>query len=238
MSDRTKSVNFQAVSVEPCEGGFAVTLDRRRLMTPMREPIVLPTRALAEAVAAEWRLQNKKIQPATMPLTRIVFTALDRVAAVRAEVIEELTAYAGTDLLCYRADQPEDLVRRQEEVWQPLLDWLAERFQAPLVETRGIVPLPQPAESLAALSQALHQLDNLRLSAVAVAVVAAGSLAIGLALAESRLDAAGAFAAAELDATHQAERWGEDPEAARGRAEIRADLEAAEQFLRLLSQVR
>lgn len=238
MSDRTLERGFQAVAVGPCDGGFALTLDRRRLLTPMRTPIVVPGAALAEAIATEWRTQGRKIAPATMPLTRIAFTALDRVAARRAEVVEELTAYAGTDMLCYRADEPEELVRRQEAVWQPLLDWLAVRFQAPLVATRGIVPLPQPAASLAALARALGALDNLRLAAVAVTAAAAGSLAIALALAEARLDAEAAFAAAELDAIHQMERWGEDSEAARRRAEIRSDLEAAERFLRLLSQVR
>jgi chaperone required for assembly of F1-ATPase len=225
----------RAVAVEARDGGFAVRLDGKPLRTPAGRDAIAPTAALAEAVAAEWRGQGAKPDAARLPLTRLLATALDRVPGARAALEAELLGYAGTELVCHRAASPPELVRRQAETWQPLLDWLALRFDAPLAVTDAIVAVAQPAASLAALARALAALDPFRLAGLSLAVGAAGSLAVGLALAEGRLDAAAAFAAAELDAGFQIERWGEDEEARARRDGLRAELALAARWFALLA---
>lgn len=225
---------YRDVTVQAVEGGHGIALDTKPLRTPAGTAIVAPSAALAEAIAAEWRGQGDKIDLATLPLTRMVATALDRVRPRRAEIIDELMSYAETELLCHRAAEPAALVARQTAVWQPLLDWLALRFDAPLSITTGIQVRAHPPASLAALRRALEQSDDWRLGGIAMAVGIASSLVIGLALAEGRLGADGAFEAAELDATYQIEKWGEDAEATARRVEIRAELAAAGRFLGLL----
>ena len=217
------------------EGGFAVRLDGREIRTPARAPLVLPSAAVAEAVAGEWAAQGERIEPATMPLMSLACTAIDQVAPNRDAVVGELLDYAGSDLLCYRAEHPEALVARQAEVWQPLLDWAARELDAPLRVTCGIRHEPQAADALAALRRSLEALDDLSLTALDCATRASGSLIIALALLHRRLDADGAFEAAELDGSFQIEMWGEDPEASRRRAAVQADLATARQLLELLS---
>lgn len=224
----------QKVEAEPVAGGFLVRHGEQPMKTPGGTPMVLPSRALADAIVDEWRGQGPRPKLETLPFTRIAATALDRISARRAGVLAELTAYAETELVCYRASSPPALVARQQEVWQPLLDWLVWRFDAPLAVTAGVLPRAQSDSSLAALRQALAQWDDFRLAGLSIAVSAAGSLVIGLALAEGRIDVDAAFAAAELDASYQIEQWGEDELATRRRAGVRADLELAARFLELV----
>ena len=228
-----KRVYEQAGTAEVTEG-FEVRLDGRTVRTPGRAALVLPSAALAEAIAAEWQAQEDVVRPDTMPLMSLACTAIDRVGAQRAEIVTEILRFAETDLLCHRAEKPPELVRRQTETWQPLLDWAAQELDAPLQSTSSILAVAQPPESLAALRRAVEGLDDLTLAALSLAVAAAGSLVIGLALLRGRLDPEGAFAAAELDASYQIELWGEDPEATRRRAVCRADLEAAARLGELL----
>ncbi|MGF1610023.1 MAG: ATP12 family chaperone protein [Kiloniellales bacterium] len=226
---------FYREAVAVADGaGCRIELDRRPLHTPGRALLLLPSRRLAEAIAEEWAAQDKVIAPQSMPLMALACTATDLVAPRRAETVGELAAYGESDLICYRAEQPEALVRRQAELWQPLLDWAALAFDAPLLVTSGIVPRDQPPQALAALHRAVEAHDDLALAALAAAVRAAGSLVIGLALSHGRLDAAAAFADAELDASYQMEIWGEDHEALQRRALVKAELQAAERFLALL----
>jgi chaperone required for assembly of F1-ATPase len=225
---------YEQVSVASAAAGFAVRLDEKPLKSPGGRPMVLPTAAMGEAIAAEWRAQGVKPDLLQLPMTRIAATALDRISAVRDGVVAELAAYAETELVCHRADEPSELVARQAAVWQPLLDWLAQHYDAPLAATTGVLPKAQPAASLQAIRRALAALDDFHLAGVSVAVAAAGSLVIGLALSAGRLDAAQAFEAAELDATFQIERWGEDEIARQRRAAVRAELETAATFARLL----
>ena len=232
---------YKTVAVEVVDGaknaaGFGVTLDGRRIKTPAKVEMILPGRGLAEAVAAEWDGQGEEVDPTAMPLTGLVWTALDLVRPGRARVIEDLAAYAAHDLLCYRAEAPTELVARQQELWQPLLDWAARIFDAPLAVTAGVVSVAQPAASLSALRGAVESKDDFELTALSGAVTAAGSLVIGLALGAARIDAAAAFEAAQLDESYQIERWGEDPEAVRRRAAIKADLEAAARLFALLDR--
>jgi chaperone required for assembly of F1-ATPase len=160
-------------------------------------------------------------------------TALDRVGPMRAQAVDELVRYGGTDLLCYRAAEPPDLVERQTAMWQPLLDWAELRFAARLAVTAGLMPQPQPADTLDALRRAVEPVEALGLTGLLAATGAAGSLILALALREGRLSADEAWALSQLDETFQIERWGEDDEATRRRARLRADLLAAGRFLAL-----
>ncbi len=222
---------WQAATAGP---DHTVLLDSKALPTPAGTPLVLPTAALAAAIAAEWQAQGELIHPHTMPLYQLAVTALDKVALDPAAVAAETARYAGSDLVCYRAAEPADLVAQQHAVWQPLLDWLALHYDAPLVVTTGIMPVDQPPLALLALERAVAALDLWRLTALAFATSTAGSLTVALALKDRLIDVDGAFAAAELDASFEIARWGEDHEATDRRARVRADLDAARRLLDLL----
>jgi chaperone required for assembly of F1-ATPase len=225
---------YREVRVAPAGGGWGILLDSRALQTPARAPLALPRRALAEAVAAEWEAQVERIVPATMPLMRMAATTIDRVVPQRSQAAAEIVGYAGTDLVCYRADRPAELVQRQTVLWQPLLDWATLRFDAPLLVVTGIAPKPQPPAAIAAIKSAVESLDPFWLTALHGATTACGSVVIGLALVEQRLDAEGAWQASQLDETFQIENWGEDPEAAARRRDLRRDIDAVSQFMHLL----
>ncbi|HZL60180.1 MAG TPA: ATP12 family protein [Stellaceae bacterium] len=211
-------------------GGFTVMLQDKPIMTPAKAPLVLRSGALAEAIAAEWRAQGDRIKPAELPLTRIASTAIDRVQPHRMAVVREIAKYAGTDLVCYRAERPPELAERQRQAWQPILDWAASRY-APLTVTQGVAPVTQPAPSLAAYAAAVEAYDAMLLTALSMATPALGSLVLALALFEGRIGPEEAFAAAELDQTFQIEQWGEDPEQAKRRAGIRAEIDLVSRFI-------
>jgi len=225
---------YTAVTTVPVEGGFGITLDGKALKTPAKAPLVLPTETLAQAIAGEWDAQVETIKPHRMRLMQLASTALDRVAAHRPAVVEETAGYGASDLLCYRAEAPQDLVRREAALWQPLLDWAMVRFDAPLTVTSGIVHVVQPAASLKALRAALLDLDALELTAVADLTAACGSLVLALAVWDGRIDADAAAAATLIDETVQNERWGEDEEARDRRERLIRDIRAAGTFLTLL----
>jgi chaperone required for assembly of F1-ATPase len=215
---------------------YLVLLDGRPLRTPAKARLALPDRQLAEAIAGEWRAQGETIAPRNMPLTALACTALDRVAGKRGEIVDELLRFGGHDLLCYRAESPDDLVSRQRALWDPLLDWAAEALGAELVVTGGIVAVDQPAAALTALEREIAPLDDFRLAALGLAVTSSGSLVIGLALILGRIEAAEAFAAAALDEDYALERRGEDRLARERLQAVRRDLEAAARVARLLAQ--
>jgi chaperone required for assembly of F1-ATPase len=214
---------------------WRIALDGKVVKTPARNPLSLPTKALAEAIAAEWDAQDAKIKPDTMPLMQLASTAIDRVAPDRNRIIAETAGYAATDLVCYRADAPDELIARQAAQWDPLIDWLRKRYDVSLQTAAGVMAIPQSEQALATLSRAVAAQDNLRLTALGVMTGAAGSLAIGLAVLEGRISPEDAAAAAQLDELYQAERWGIDPEAEKRRANQKADLVAARRFLDLLA---
>lgn len=226
---------FKEVGVEAGVDGCLVVLDGRPVRTPLRALLCLPSAPLAEAVAAEWRAQETVIRPFTMPLTQLASTALDRMTA-RAAVEDALLRFAATDLLCYRADHPQELAERQAALWQPILDWLVFRFDAPLAVTTGITAIPQPPASLRALRRAVEETDAFTLAAVQSVAAACGSLVLALALAEGRLSADEAFAAAQVEETFQVEHWGVDEEALCRREQLLADVRAAAAFLSLARQ--
>jgi chaperone required for assembly of F1-ATPase len=227
---------YKTVATAEKDGAWTVELDGRPIRTPSKSLMTIPSRALAEAVAAEWDSQATEVLPRTMPLTRHANTAIDRVATQRDYVIDEILAYGGTDLVCYRAEGPTSLVVRQHAAWGPLLDWLEARFGVRLTVTEGISHVAQASETLAALRLALAERGDVQLAALHTATTLLGSLVIALALAEGRLDAAGAWAAARVDEEFQIERWGEDAEA-KARAEVmKSDLEAAARVLVLSAE--
>ena len=225
---------YKKAGTVPAARGHGVTLDGRPVKTPGKRDLIVPSEALAMAVAAEWDAQQEEIQPAAMPLTRLAGTTIDRAPAQREAIVRRVADYAATDLVCYRAAHPPALAACQEAVWQPLIDWAAERYAAPLVITAGVIPAGQLAASLDAFAAAVAEYDDFALTALHAATAACGSLVTALALLEGRLDAAAAFAASQLDESFQIEAWGEDSEQAERRAALAADIEAAAQFVALL----
>jgi len=225
---------YRQVAAVEVPGGHAITLDGKRMRTPGRREMLVPTAALAAAIAAEWEAQQEQVRPHTMPLTRLAATALDRTAAQRDKIVAEIASYADTDLVCYRAEHPPALAARQHAAWQPLVEWAEQRFGARLEIVAGVIPKPQPPGALAALASAVAAHDDFRLTALQAATAACGSLVIALALCEGRVDAAEAFAASQLDETFQIEAWGEDAEAAQRRRAIATDIAATARFLALL----
>jgi chaperone required for assembly of F1-ATPase len=237
MTARSFERFYTEAAVTEVEAGHAVVLDRRTVKTPQRRAaLTLPTRPLAEAVAAEWDAQGDTVKPDEMPLTALAFTAYDVAEPQRDGLVEGLARYADTELVCYRAPEPAALARREHALWQPLLDWLALTYDARLNTTTGILPIEQPPEAKQALTAAIAELDAMRLAALSSSVRTAGSLVVALALLERRLDADQAFEAAEVERTFQIEQWGEDAEATRLRESLWRDLDGADRFLRLLER--
>lgn len=204
---------WTSVTVEPEDGGFTIRLDGRPVRTPAKSPLILPTRQMAEAVAAEWQAQEKEIRPETMPVSRFANSAIDKVRVQFSEVADMLAEYGGTDLLCYRATAPHELADRQAAAWDPLLAWAAGRYLAPLNVTSGVMHIEQPAGSLAALRAALHARDPFRLAALHDLIAITGSLVLGLAIAEGRLSADEGFELSRIDEHWQVGQWGADDEA-------------------------
>lgn len=216
------------------EGGWGIALDGRAVRTPARAPLLLPTEALAQAVAAEWMAQVDQIKPLTMPLTGLSNAAIDRVAPDRTTFGAGLAAYAETELLAYRADYPPALIERQAAVWDPLLAWARARYDVAFTVTTGIVHVAQPTATLARIGAAYAALDAFRLAALNLGVTITGSAVIALALNEAHVDAPAAYAAGHLDELWQAEQWGSDPLAEAPRAERQSNLAAAARLLDLL----
>lgn len=233
MTGRVRRFYCEARAVE-AEGGFCVALDGRLVRTPAEAELVIPSRALAEAIAAEWAAQGEEVDPYTMPLSRLANTAIDLTGPMRDRTVGELGDFARTDLLCYRACHPPNLVDQQQAAWQPILDWAMVAFGGRLEVTSGVVYVEQPAASMEAYRVAAAALGDFEMTALKSAAEAAGSLVLGLALVHGRLDAAAVFAASQLDEAFQVERWGEDEEAG-GRAQALCDgIEDAGRFLALL----
>ncbi|BCA60514.1 ATP12 family chaperone protein [Sphingomonas sp. HMP6] len=216
--------------------GRAVSLDGKPVRTPGRVPLALPTEALAEAVAGEWRAVEGEIDPRAMPLTGLANAAIDRVGADPALFARGLAVYAESDLLCYRADAPDDLVARQQAAWDPLLDWARARYDVHLETATGILHRAQPAATLTRLSEAIATRDAFALAALSPIVTIGGSLIAALALAENAATPEQVWDAITLDEDYQAERWGRDPLAAAGIEARRRDFDAGVRMLELLER--
>lgn len=222
---------YKAAEARRVEGEFAILLDGRPVKTPMGASLTLPAAALAEAIAAEWAGQGEEIDLRAMPLTGLANTALDHVRPDPAAVIARLETYAGHDLTCYRSGEPAELARRETAAWDPPLLWAKTQYGLDLKTTDGIASIAQPA--LASLRAHLARRDAFALTGLTTAAGLLKSVVLALALADGRLNAAEAHAAAHVDEDFQAERWGWDAEAADRLKQLLAELEAAERFLSL-----
>lgn len=218
---------------EACEGGFTVRLDGRAVKTPAKAALVVPTMAMAEAIAAEWDAQSGEVKPATMPVTRAANSAIDKITAQRDEVVEIIAAYGATDLLCYRALAPVALIARQAEGWDPVLDWAAEALGARLVVTAGVVHVAQPTEALARLTARVAGMTEFQLAGLHDLVAISGSLVLALAVTEGRLGEDEAWALSRIDETWQIEQWGADEEATELEAARRVAFGEASRFYAL-----
>lgn len=218
---------------EPCPGGHTVRLDGRPVKTPAKTPLVVPTAAMAQTIAAEWQAQDGVVRPETMPVTRSANAALDKVATQFDEVVDLLAAYGDTDLLCYRATGPGALVDRQATAWDPVLDWAAAALGAPLVATSGVMHIAQPAESLAALRARVAAMTPFQLTGFHDLVAISGSLVLALAVTEGHLTGQQIWDLSRIDETWQAELWGTDDEAAAAESVRREGLLHAERFYAL-----
>lgn len=218
---------YKTAAMEAEEGGFLLRLDGKRAMTPARQPLAVPHRHLAEAIVAEWEGQGEFIDPGVMPVTRLANSAIDGVASRLEEVRAEVLGYAGTDLLCYRAGEPEGLVARQSEAWDPLLGWAEESFGR-FALAGGLVHVAQPDATLSALSAAVEAYDDpFRLAGLSLAATLSGSALIALALGEGALDVDAAWAAAHVDEDWNISLWGADAEATQRRVQRFEDFRAA-----------
>jgi chaperone required for assembly of F1-ATPase len=190
--------------------GFAIHLDARPVRTPAKAPLILPSQAMADAVAAEWEAQGDKIDPLTMPYTRSANAAIDKVTSQKAEVVEMIAAYGDSDLICYRADSPQGLVARQAAGWDPLVDYAATELGAPLVLVTGVMHLPQDPESLQSLTDHVAALDPFQLTAFHDLVSLSGSLIMGFAAIRGYASPTDLWDLSRIDEQWQIEQWGED----------------------------
>jgi chaperone required for assembly of F1-ATPase len=219
--------------VAPDAGGFVVLLDNRKVMTPAKQPLILPTQPLAALIAAEWEAQTGLVDPEMMPVTRMANSALDKVVPQYAEVAGLLAAYGETDLLCYRATHPPALIARQEQAWDPVLDWAASALSAPLRSTRGIVHVAQDPAVLSGLMDQVLALGNFRLAAFHDLVSISGSLVLAFAVARGHLTAEVAWRLSRIDEDWQISLWGEDEDSAAAAALKQRAFHQASQFYSL-----
>ncbi len=226
---------YKSVDFEPQDDGYGVLLDGRSVRTPLGNAMVLPTHELVKSVVAEWDGQGDEINPLSMPQMRLACTAIDKVAPVHGQVVSQIVRYGQSDLLCYWAERPDDLVARQTAAWQPVLDWLAESKGVALNVTVGIVPVSQPEESLSALDALVSDFDAFRLAALGEITQLTGSLALALACMDGRLDEMATLDASRLDEDWQIEQWGLDYEAEDRRKSLEADFSEAIRFFRALA---
>jgi chaperone required for assembly of F1-ATPase len=215
-------------------GDFEIHLDGRAVRTPAGRPLAAPSRALAEAIAAEWNAQGDEIVPSNLPLTRLANSAIDGVAGREGEVVQDIVNYAATDLLCYRASSPAGLVAEQSRLWDPIFFWVRREYDAPFEAGAGLKHIGQPASSLDAIRRAVSSFGPFRLAALHVMTSLTGSALIALAHVKGFLDADAAWAAAHLDETWQASQWGEDFEAAQRQKNRFSDFLNASRFFRLV----
>ncbi len=227
---------YEVVTTEMRDGGFAVLLDSKPIRTPARHLMMVPVQSVADAMALEWDRQGTHIDPATMPLTRIVNSALDGVAEAMEAVAEEIVGYAGSDLLCYRADAPQGLCDRQSAHWDPVLKWVDDSLGARFLLAEGVMFIDQPQEAVDAVRRAVKPFDPIGLAALHTVTSITGSVLLALALAHSAKTPDEVWSAAHVDDDWNIEKWGEDEEVRRVRAFKRGDFDAAALILNRQSE--
>lgn len=233
MSGWAKKRFWKAARVANDDGGFAIELDGRRVKTPAKVSLTVPTRAMADAIAAEWQAQEDEIDPRTMPVTRSANAAIDKVGQQHGEVAEMLAEYGGSDLLCYRATQPAELIARQAEKWDPMLAWAASTLGAELAPVSGVIHVAQPPEALARLRQQVHALTNFEMAAFHDLVSLSGSLILGFAAVHQVRPIEELWALSRVDEDWQEQQWGSDEEATEHAEIKRQAFLHADRFFRL-----
>lgn len=228
---------YEKVSVAEADSGFIVRLDAHELKTPAKKPLILPTLELAQNVADEWQAQDTEIDSYAMPTMRLVSTALDRVAEVPDETAKAFAAYGMSDLLCYRAENPDRLVKKQADAWDPLLDWVQIRFDISFEVTQSVVPVSQPVDNEARLI-AIAGDDVFRLTGLAHMAAILGSAILAIAVDEAHIDAGKAYELAFLDDLYQIDEWGADAEAVDRLDKIALDIRHASGYLSALKQAQ
>ena len=224
---------YKEVTVGDVEDGFSILLDGRPVRTPHRSHLVLANERIADAVREEWAAQEEEIDPLNMPLTRFANSSIDQVGAAPGKIVDQIVQYAGSDLTCYRAEDPDALQAAQAELWDPLLDWFHRETGARLLPTVGIMPLAQSDEALQAVRTYISRLSVPMLTGLNVATTASGSLVIGTAAGLGQVSVEEAWAAATVDERWQRNRWGDDAEALDRERKLRTDFETAVAFISL-----
>ena len=226
---------YKDVAVISGEAAHEIQLDGRPVRTPARAALALPTARLAEAVAEEWRRQGDTVDPRSMPFTGLANGAIDQIAPNRESFAAGIANYGTSDLLCYRAEGPAQLVEREAAAWDPLLDWARRRYDVTFRVTQGIIPVDQPPETLERLDAAVRAFDPFTLAGLSTLVTLSGSLVCGLAIVEGGHDADAIWTASEIDEAWEVEQWGEDAEAAARSARRREEFAMARRFCELVA---
>ena len=226
---------YKDVAVISGEAAHEIQLDGRPVRTPARAALALPTARLAEAVAEEWRRQGDTVDPRSMPFTGLANGAIDQIAPNRESFAAGIANYGTSDLLCYRAEGPAELVDREAAAWDPLLDWARRRYDVTFRVTQGIIPVDQPPETLERLDAAVRAFDPFTLAGLSTLVTLSGSLVCGLAIVEGGHDADAIWTASEIDEAWEVEQWGEDAEAAARSARRREEFAMARRFCELVA---
>ena len=227
---------YDSAGISETDDGFAVQLDGRTVRTPAKKILQLPTKPLAELVRDEWQAQKQEIDPATMPVTRLVNTALDGVVNDPQAVIEDLLRFAGTDLLCYRADGPQRLVDRQNELWDPVIDWAHAALGARFVLAEGIIHVEQPKEAISAMGiHIVAHKSPIALAGLHSMTSLTGSALLAMAVAREHMSAEEAWTAAHVDEDWNLDQWGQDAEAAARRTYRWGEMQAADKAFKALA---
>lgn len=222
---------YKEVGVDHAPEGFRILLDGKPIKTPGRRTLLLPTQALALAIAEEWRGQGEEIVPISMPMLRMANTTLDGVSQTRDAVIAAIMRFGEHELLCYRAQSPAELALLQAAEWAPMLEWVHARYGVRLLISTGVVHVQQPPETLARLGEVVAAYDDFALAALHVMASITASLVLALGLAENAINAAQAFQLSRIDETYQAGLWGEDAEAAARARALAREMDVAAAFL-------
>lgn len=222
---------YQEVAIKDEDGRAAIMLDGRPVRTPGKAPLSVPSKTLAEAIAREWRAQGDRIDPRTMPLTKLANSAIDGIEGRAEGVVDDIMGHANADLLCYRVSDPEGLVAEQAKHWDPVIAWAKDALNAPLKLADGIVHATQAEVSMAEIKKRLEDYDAFALAALHVMTTLTGSALLALAVARKRLTPDEAWVAGHVDEDWQAARWGEDAEAKARREARRRDFDAAARML-------
>jgi len=229
---------YTDVAVAEREHEFVILLDRNPAKTIQGAVLAVPSLALAEAIAAEWRDQRERIDRSTMLLTGLADSAIDRVSRHRGQVIDHILGFGRSDLICYRAETPSALAERQKALWDPLLDWARTRHGLRLMADAGISYIEQPVDAVVRMQEIVAGFDDFRLAPLEISVSLTGSFVVALALVEGRVTAGEAFAAAQLDEIYQAEKWGRDAGAEVRRERLLKELTAVERFVSLVKELQ